>query len=284
MPGARSEHNRRPSQPAKKERPRRAIIPGDDLSLGPRGGGEFISDGTRRFMESDDLDYYVENSDSQTVPEVESNEIYSDLVGQKREFDGSIYDFSEIERPADIESEIENENLGGYGEEGVFTDYLRPGESVLPENESDEELHLGYEDESEIDRAMPETAAERNRELRTPRRRRSQSHRRSGRQIHRPASRVGASPYSPADIKRTDHSGKGPKGYRRSDRRIEEEINERLTFHPYIDASDVQVSVDHGEVTLSGTAPDKRSKRLAEDTAYMGRGVQEVHNRIKIQR
>lgn len=78
--------------------------------------------------------------------------------------------------------------------------------------------------------------------------------------------------------------GRGPKGYRRTDERIQEEINEQLTRHPEIDASEIEVSVKNGEVTLSGTVDDRHAKRLAEDIAEECSGVSEVRNNIRIQR
>lgn len=78
--------------------------------------------------------------------------------------------------------------------------------------------------------------------------------------------------------------GRGPKGYRRTDERIQEEINEQLTRHPEIDASEVEVSVKNGEVTLSGTVDDRHAKRLAEDIAEECTGVTEVKNNLRVQR
>jgi osmotically-inducible protein OsmY len=78
--------------------------------------------------------------------------------------------------------------------------------------------------------------------------------------------------------------GRGPKGYRRTDERIQEEINEQLTRHPEIDASEIEVSVKNGEVTLSGTVDDRHAKRLAEDIAEECSGVSEVRNNIRVQR
>lgn len=79
------------------------------------------------------------------------------------------------------------------------------------------------------------------------------------------------------------HAGRGPKGWHRSDERIREDINERLTDHPDIDASDIEVQVKDGEVTLSGTTDDRHSKRLAEDIAERVSGVKDVHNQIRVQ-
>lgn len=80
------------------------------------------------------------------------------------------------------------------------------------------------------------------------------------------------------------HAGKGPKGYRRRDQRIEEDVNDALTWHPHLDAAEIQVSVADGEVTLTGNVPDRRAKRMAEDAADRVRGVRDVHNRLTITR
>ncbi|HET8643948.1 MAG TPA: BON domain-containing protein [Vicinamibacteria bacterium] len=77
------------------------------------------------------------------------------------------------------------------------------------------------------------------------------------------------------------HSGKGPRGYRRSDTRIYEEVCDALERHGEIDASDVEVSVADGEVTLSGTVADRATRRLAEDVAAECAGVRDVHNRLR---
>ena len=79
------------------------------------------------------------------------------------------------------------------------------------------------------------------------------------------------------------HVGRGPKGWQRSDERIREDINERLTDHPHVDASDIEVSVKEGEVTLTGTVDDRQAKRLAEDIAESVSGVRDIHNQIRLQ-
>ncbi len=80
-----------------------------------------------------------------------------------------------------------------------------------------------------------------------------------------------------------DHRGRGPKGYKRSDERITEDINDRLSEDPYVDASEIEVSVNNGEVTLSGTVNDRGAKRRAEDIAESVSGVGNVENRIRMQ-
>jgi len=77
-------------------------------------------------------------------------------------------------------------------------------------------------------------------------------------------------------------TGRGPKGYVRSDGRIREEVNERLEEHGQIDASDITVRVSDREVTLEGTVDDRRTKRLVEDVAESVHGVADVHNRLRI--
>jgi hypothetical protein len=78
-------------------------------------------------------------------------------------------------------------------------------------------------------------------------------------------------------------TGRGPKGYQRSDDRIREDVNERLTQHPDIDATEIDVVVTQCEVTLTGTVDHRHSKRLAEDIAENVPGVKEVHNQIRVQ-
>jgi osmotically-inducible protein OsmY len=78
------------------------------------------------------------------------------------------------------------------------------------------------------------------------------------------------------------HTGRGPKGYRRSDERIQEEINDQLTQHGDIDATEIMVKVSSGVVTLTGTVEDRNAKRMAEDLAESVSGVQEVQNQLKV--
>jgi len=82
---------------------------------------------------------------------------------------------------------------------------------------------------------------------------------------------------------RGPHAGRGPKGYQRSDDRIRESVNENLEQNEELDASEIEVSVQGGEVTLEGTVPNRWSKRLAEDLVHGQRGVKDVHNRLRVQ-
>ena len=77
-------------------------------------------------------------------------------------------------------------------------------------------------------------------------------------------------------------SGRGPKGYKRSDDRIKEDVCDRLEQHGQVDASEIDVSLDDGVVTLEGTVDDRRTKRLAEDAAASVQGVRDVMNHLKV--
>jgi len=76
--------------------------------------------------------------------------------------------------------------------------------------------------------------------------------------------------------------GHGPKGYRRSDERITEDINDRLSDDGWLDASDIEVKVSNGEVVLTGTVDERMAKRRAEDITEAVSGVTNVENRIRI--
>jgi hypothetical protein len=78
------------------------------------------------------------------------------------------------------------------------------------------------------------------------------------------------------------YAGRGPKGYVRSDERMREEVCERLSRDDYIDASEIEVRVQDGEVTLAGTVPTRRMKHRAEDLADDVTGVSDVHNRLRV--
>jgi len=76
----------------------------------------------------------------------------------------------------------------------------------------------------------------------------------------------------------------GPKGYTRSDERIREDISERLMLADSIDSSEVSISVKDGRVTLEGTVPTRSMKHSIEDLADYTAGVQDVDNRIRVER
>ena len=89
---------------------------------------------------------------------------------------------------------------------------------------------------------------------------------------------------SEANRNRGGFAGRGPKGYQRSDARINEDVCDRLCDAPDIDASNIEVKVERGEVTLAGSVSDRSDKRRAEDLIENVSGVQEVHNNLRVGR
>ncbi len=78
------------------------------------------------------------------------------------------------------------------------------------------------------------------------------------------------------------HRGRGPQGYVRSDERIADDIVDRLTDAPDIDASEIMLMVEGGVATLTGNVPVRAMKHRAEDIAADASGVREVRNRIRV--
>lgn len=89
---------------------------------------------------------------------------------------------------------------------------------------------------------------------------------------------------SPTEPERGPHYGKGPKGYKRSDDRIREEICEVMSRQGYIDASDIEVMVEGGVVRLTGLVETREEKRALEQMADHVHGVEEVQNEIRLRR
>lgn len=78
--------------------------------------------------------------------------------------------------------------------------------------------------------------------------------------------------------------GKGPKGYQRSNERLQEEVNQCLWRAGEVDASEIEVSVENGTVTLSGTVSDRHMKRLAEREVESLEGVEDVRNNLTVKK
>jgi len=74
----------------------------------------------------------------------------------------------------------------------------------------------------------------------------------------------------------------GPKGYKRSDERLREDICERLMQSYDIDSSEVTVEVLGAKVVLEGTVPDRYMKHAIEDLCDAAPGVEEIENRIRV--
>jgi hypothetical protein len=78
------------------------------------------------------------------------------------------------------------------------------------------------------------------------------------------------------------YRGVGPRSFKRDDARLCELVCERLADHDDIDASEIDVSVENGIVRLSGTVPDRRTKRLAEHVADSVGGIKDVDNQLRL--
>lgn len=81
-----------------------------------------------------------------------------------------------------------------------------------------------------------------------------------------------------------DFRGRGPKGYVRSDERVREDVSQLLSDDPHVDASDIDVVVQKGKVTLSGQVSERWAKHRAEDLCEHCAGVVEIDNRIGVKR
>jgi hypothetical protein len=79
-----------------------------------------------------------------------------------------------------------------------------------------------------------------------------------------------------------EYSGYGPSGYTRPADRIQDDVNDRLTWHSGIDATDIHVSVNDGMVTLTGSVDTRPDKRLARDIADAVPGVWDVDNQLTV--
>lgn len=80
------------------------------------------------------------------------------------------------------------------------------------------------------------------------------------------------------------YTGVGPQNYRRSDERIQDDVNDRLTWHGHINAREIEVSVDDGVVTLRGKVDSRRERRMAEEVAENVMGVWDVNNEINVRK
>jgi osmotically-inducible protein OsmY len=71
---------------------------------------------------------------------------------------------------------------------------------------------------------------------------------------------------------------------RRSDDKIHQEIWELLTHNADLDATGIELHVEGGEVTLTGTVDSRDVRWLTEDLVNSVAGVREVNNRLKVAR
>ena len=79
------------------------------------------------------------------------------------------------------------------------------------------------------------------------------------------------------------HAGKGPKGYQRSDERVIDDVCQALERDPDVDASEIEVSCQKGEIVLKGSVESREAKRRAEECVEDLPGVKDVRNELRVQ-
>lgn len=79
------------------------------------------------------------------------------------------------------------------------------------------------------------------------------------------------------------HFGKGPRGYKRADDSIYEDVCRTLELSPDVDASDIEVSVKEGIVYLNGNVENRNAKKMAELEIENISGVHDVQNLLSIE-
>lgn len=77
------------------------------------------------------------------------------------------------------------------------------------------------------------------------------------------------------------YRGLGPKGYQRPEERVREDVCERLTDHPGVDARAIEVEVRDGVVYLRGTVEDRAQKRAAEEAVEQTTGIRDIRNELE---
>ena len=75
-----------------------------------------------------------------------------------------------------------------------------------------------------------------------------------------------------------------PKGFKRSDERLKDDIAERLMYRDDVDSSDVSLEVKDGKVTLEGTVPVRWMRYVVDDIAESVMGVEDVENNVRVRR
>jgi osmotically-inducible protein OsmY len=72
------------------------------------------------------------------------------------------------------------------------------------------------------------------------------------------------------------------KNFKRADKRIQDDIAERLMRAGEIDSSEVTVDVEDCKVTLAGSVPERWMKFEVDDIAESVLGVREVQNNLRV--
>lgn len=78
--------------------------------------------------------------------------------------------------------------------------------------------------------------------------------------------------------------GLGPRGYKRDDQQVYEDVCETLWLSPNVDATAIEVSVQEGCVYLKGSVEDRETKRMAEFEIENISGVLDVQNMLVLKK
>lgn len=81
---------------------------------------------------------------------------------------------------------------------------------------------------------------------------------------------------------RESMAGRGPRNYSRSDDTIREDANEALYRSSEVDASEIEVFVNAGNVTLKGHVKSREQKKMAEYSVEGLAGVKDVFNELHV--
>jgi osmotically-inducible protein OsmY len=103
-------------------------------------------------------------------------------------------------------------------------------------------------------------------------------------QVRRPSQRTAEEEPDSDQSASDDVLSNSLRGYRRPDETLAREIHEILTKDPELDATEIEVEVQGGAVTLTGEVESSDAKLLAEELVESTPGVREVHNRLRIAR
>jgi osmotically-inducible protein OsmY len=83
---------------------------------------------------------------------------------------------------------------------------------------------------------------------------------------------------------RGPNAGRGPRGYKRADERILDDVHDCLERDGWVDATEIEITVDDGDVALHGTVETRQMRRRAEDLVDSISGVKHVTNDLRVRR
>ena len=87
-----------------------------------------------------------------------------------------------------------------------------------------------------------------------------------------------------SDASRENYFGKGPKGYKRSIKRIKDEACEILARDFDLDASDIEVEIKDDIIFLNGYVASRQDKKRAESLVEDISGIDDVQNQLQVKK